>query len=54
MYIENLAVLFFPYKSDPTGQSVSSEQLRPAYHLILEDGHRQKKEEQNGYTNIQN
>ena len=32
----------FPYKSDPAGQNVSSEPVKPDYHLILEDGRRQK------------
>ena len=35
--------LFSPYRSDPAGQSISLKRLRPAYHLILEDGCRQKK-----------
>ena len=39
----DVAVLFFPYRSDPAGQNVSSERLKPAYHLILEDGRLQKK-----------
>lgn len=36
-------VLFFPYRSDSVGQSVSTGCFRTVYHLILKDGRRQKK-----------
>ena len=41
-FIRRFLVLF-PCRSDSAGQNFSSERLKPDYHLILQDGRRQKK-----------